>query len=180
MSARIFILCRCSCLALWSLNAAATMRTRTKRWMRRLHSRNPAARLGSSPSRGPKAAVRLASLLRQKNQPTPIHDFARRVLAVLSSAPIISLASPASSPHDARNSRNANPHVLPADALTPRELEILASIEQGLSNKQIAQRLVISDKTVENHITNIYQKLDVRSRTQAVRRAIELQLLTAQ
>ena len=63
------------------------------------------------------------------------------------------------------------------ESLTPREIEILALIEQGLSNKQIAQRLVISDKTVENHTTNIYQKLDVRNRMQAVRRASNLQLL---
>jgi ATP/maltotriose-dependent transcriptional regulator MalT len=54
----------------------------------------------------------------------------------------------------------------------------LALIEQGMSNKQIAQHLVISDKTVENHTTNIYQKLDVRNRTQAVRRANELRLLS--
>jgi ATP/maltotriose-dependent transcriptional regulator MalT len=50
-------------------------------------------------------------------------------------------------------------------------------IDQGMSNKEIARHLVISEKTVENHTANLYQKLNVRSRIQAVRRAKELNLL---
>ena len=61
--------------------------------------------------------------------------------------------------------------------LTPRELEVLRLIEAGCSNQQIAQKYVISIPTVKRHISNIYMKLEVTSRTQAVSRAKELGLL---
>lgn len=51
--------------------------------------------------------------------------------------------------------------------LTPRELEILALIERGLTNQQIARELVIKVGTVKNHVHNILQKLDVGSREDA-------------
>jgi pimeloyl-ACP methyl ester carboxylesterase/DNA-binding CsgD family transcriptional regulator len=53
-------------------------------------------------------------------------------------------------------------------ALTAREREILALLCQGLSNAQIAQRLSISDKTVRNHLSNLFDKLGVWTRTQAI------------
>ena len=61
--------------------------------------------------------------------------------------------------------------------LTPREVEVLQLIEAGCSNQQIAQKYVISIPTVKRHISNIYMKLEVSSRTQAVSRAKELDLL---
>ncbi|MTI82208.1 MAG: response regulator transcription factor [Firmicutes bacterium] len=57
--------------------------------------------------------------------------------------------------------------------LTSRELEVLAEIARGLSNKDIAKKLYISEKTVKNHLTNIFQKLDVHDRTQAALFAIK-------
>lgn len=51
--------------------------------------------------------------------------------------------------------------------LTPREQDVLQCIVQGLSNKEIAARLYISEKTVKNHITSLLRKLDVEDRTQA-------------
>lgn len=57
--------------------------------------------------------------------------------------------------------------------LTNREREVLNMIAQGLGNEQIADRLVISSKTVRNHISNIYSKLDVKHRGEAVVRARE-------
>jgi DNA-binding NarL/FixJ family response regulator len=51
--------------------------------------------------------------------------------------------------------------------LTNRELEILQSICEGLSNKEIANALFISEKTVKNHITSLLRKLEVDDRTQA-------------
>jgi DNA-binding NarL/FixJ family response regulator len=63
---------------------------------------------------------------------------------------------------------------LPEDAfpeLTPRELEVLELIAEGDKNREIAEKLVISDKTVRNHITNIFSKLQVVDRTGAILKA---------
>jgi len=57
--------------------------------------------------------------------------------------------------------------------LTPREREVLHCIAQGLSNQQIAQQLFISPKTVRNHITHIFSKLDINHRSEAIVRARE-------
>ncbi|MDP9352111.1 MAG: response regulator transcription factor [Chloroflexota bacterium] len=58
------------------------------------------------------------------------------------------------------------------DELTPRELDVLRLIAQGLRNREIAERLVISEKTVGNHISNIFDKLQVNDRSQAIIRAL--------
>ena len=58
------------------------------------------------------------------------------------------------------------------DDLTEREIEVLTLIGEGHSNKEIARLLVISEKTVKNHIGNIFSKLHVCDRTQAVLYAI--------
>jgi DNA-binding CsgD family transcriptional regulator len=57
----------------------------------------------------------------------------------------------------------------PADGLTNRESEILALLSEGLSNKEIADRVNISYDTVRAHLRHIYEKLHVRGRTEAVR-----------
>jgi len=56
---------------------------------------------------------------------------------------------------------------LSVDRLTSREKEVLSMISRGLNNDDIAERLVISEKTVRNHVSNIYRKLQVKDRTQA-------------
>lgn len=61
--------------------------------------------------------------------------------------------------------------------LTSRELEVLTEIARGLSNKEIAKKLFISEKTVKNHLTNIFQKLEVHDRTQAALFAIKNNLV---
>jgi LuxR family maltose regulon positive regulatory protein len=63
------------------------------------------------------------------------------------------------------------------DPLTERELEVLRLLAAGLRNKEIAGTLVIAQSTVKQHLKNIYAKLDVHSRTQAVAQARELGLL---
>mgnify|MGYP002382003261 CR=1 FL=1 len=64
------------------------------------------------------------------------------------------------------------------DPLTARELEVLRLLAEGLSNKEIAAALSISENTVESHLRSVYGKLDVRSRTEALRRATEWGILT--
>jgi DNA-binding NarL/FixJ family response regulator len=59
-------------------------------------------------------------------------------------------------------------------ALSLREMEVLSCITQGMSNKEIAQRLNISQQTVKNHVTSILKKLDVDDRTQAAIYALRL------
>lgn len=59
-----------------------------------------------------------------------------------------------------------------SDGMTPREVEILRLLGQGLTNQQIAYRLTISEKTVRNHVTNFYSKLGVGTRSQAVLYAV--------
>ncbi|HSG18945.1 MAG TPA: LuxR C-terminal-related transcriptional regulator, partial [Anaerolineae bacterium] len=63
------------------------------------------------------------------------------------------------------------------ETLSARELEVLRLIAAGLANREIAEELVVSLGTIKTHINHIYQKLDVRSRTQAVARARELDLV---
>ena len=56
-----------------------------------------------------------------------------------------------------------------SEELTPREVEILAELSEGLSNKEIGARLEISYDTVRAHLRHIYEKLHVRGRTEAVK-----------
>jgi LuxR family maltose regulon positive regulatory protein len=63
------------------------------------------------------------------------------------------------------------------EPLTAREQEILAMLAERLSAKEMAQRLVISDRTVKRHCANIYQKLGVNSRRDAVAKAVSLGVL---
>ena len=59
-------------------------------------------------------------------------------------------------------------HSSPGGGLTPREIEILRRVAGGATNKQVAEQVCISEKTVGRHLANIYAKLGVSSRTAAV------------
>ena len=59
--------------------------------------------------------------------------------------------------------------------LSKREREALLHLAQGLSNREIAERLGISTNTVNKHVQQIFTKLNVRNRVQAVTKAIELE-----
>ena len=58
------------------------------------------------------------------------------------------------------------------DGLTAREIEILKMLASGMANKQIAYKLKISEKTVRNHVSNMYEKLQIYDRSQAVLYAV--------
>lgn len=62
--------------------------------------------------------------------------------------------------------------------LTKREIEVLKLIAEGLFNKEIAAKLVISERTVKNHVSNIFKKIDVSDRTQAAVFAIKNNLVS--
>ena len=64
------------------------------------------------------------------------------------------------------------------EPLTPREIQVLELVAEGLSNKRIAARLDISDQTVKFHVSSICGKLGAANRTDAVRRALRRGLIT--
>jgi DNA-binding NarL/FixJ family response regulator len=66
----------------------------------------------------------------------------------------------------------------PAGALTERELEVVVLAARGLSNRLIAQELHLSEATVKRHLSNVYEKAGVRTRNEAVRKALEEQWIS--
>lgn len=73
----------------------------------------------------------------------------------------------------------AEPQGTPSlEPLTERELQILSLAGKGFTNKAIGVHLAISDRTVQNHLANIFRKLQAESRTEAVMRAVSLGLIS--
>ncbi len=105
-----------------------------------------------------KSAIPLLHLAKRRNAHT---EFSQRLLDILD------------------NTGEVKPVPIPdtSETLTPREVEVLKLIIGGASNQTIAQQLVISQHTVKVHISNIFAKLSVSSRTQAASRAQELHLI---
>jgi LuxR family maltose regulon positive regulatory protein len=83
----------------------------------------------------------------------------------------------ASLKHPVRQSVAVDEFLIPIEPLTARELEVLRLIAEGASNQEIADQLVITLSAVKKHTGNIFKKLSVNSRTQAVARARQLGLL---
>ncbi len=61
--------------------------------------------------------------------------------------------------------------------ISKREYEVLVHISQGMSNKEIADKLFVSESTIKTHVSNLLVKLDAKRRTQAVQKAKNLQIL---
>ena len=72
-----------------------------------------------------------------------------------------------------RPTTTASPPVTYPDGLTAREVEVLRLLAAGLTDLQIAEKLVLSPRTVHTHISSIYTKLGLASRSAATRYAIE-------
>ena len=70
-----------------------------------------------------------------------------------------------------------NQPVLSPKSLTPREVEVLRLLTDGLTNPQIAERLVVSQPTVNTHVASLFNKLGVNSRSAATRYAVEHHLV---
>lgn len=68
--------------------------------------------------------------------------------------------------------------VEPDGLLTKREEEVLIYAFQGLKNSEIASRLYVSKKTIDFHLTNIYQKLRAKNRVQAITQALKMRVLS--
>jgi LuxR family maltose regulon positive regulatory protein len=108
----------------------------------------------------------MAALLYRLTNSDAASPYARHLLAAFPR-----LRQPVMLEHDAEVNDLLQP-------LTDREWEVLSLMGHRLSNKEIAQNLIISPNTVKKHASNIYQKLDVNSRRQAIARAHQLGLLS--
>ncbi len=93
-----------------------------------------------------------------------------RLLTAFSASASVAPAQSAIS-HQQSKTRNL------VEPLSERELEVLCLVADGLSNREIANKLVVTVTTVKKHVSNIFGKLDATSRTQAVARARELGLI---
>jgi LuxR family maltose regulon positive regulatory protein len=123
----------------------------------------------------------LAPLLHEAAARRIAPDYARSLLAAFEGA--TKDEEPAPSPPKGRRTDLQPPSFVPppssplVEPLSERELEVLQLIAQGLSNREVAERLFLTVNTVKVHTRNIYGKLDVHSRTEAVARSRELGLL---
>ena len=88
-----------------------------------------------------------------------------------------SISTPSTSSGQVLQSPISNLQSTLVEPLSERELEILTLVATGMSNREIANELVLSLPTIKWHTSNIYGKLGVHNRTTAVARARELQLL---
>lgn len=104
----------------------------------------------------------LQAVVSRQVAPQPVRNYARQLLAAL--------GKDASAPSAGETGN-------PVESLSPREMEVLQLIAAGNSNQAIADQLFIAVRTVKKHASNVYGKLGVSSRTQAVARARELGLL---
>ncbi len=111
----------------------------------------------------------MQALLGQLREDQGMADYVAKLLAAF--------GKPATQPMAVLAPSATAPFHLPLGVFSPRELEILQLIEQGHSNQKIGERLFLSLSTVKWHNQNIFAKLDVQRRTEAVARARQLNLL---
>jgi DNA-binding NarL/FixJ family response regulator len=108
-----------------------------------------------------------------------VEEVAAAIHAVVQGQSLISpsMASKLLSEFNALARQAAEREQLPAPVLTPRELEVLKLVARGMSNRDVADQLFISENTVKNHVRNILEKLHLHSRMEAVMYAVRQHLL---
>jgi DNA-binding NarL/FixJ family response regulator len=108
-----------------------------------------------------------------------VEEVAEAIRAVMQGQSLISpsMASKLLSEFNAMSKRAEEKQQFPAPALTSRELEVLKLVAKGMSNREIADELYISENTVKNHVRNILEKLHLHSRMEAVIYAVREKLL---
>lgn len=74
-------------------------------------------------------------------------------------------------------SKEVDPSRIAQLGLSKREYEVLLEVSKGLSNKEIADKLFVSESTIKTHVSNILLKLDAKRRTQAIQKAKELHII---
>ena len=108
-----------------------------------------------------------------------VEEVAEAIRAVMQGQSLISpsMASKLLNEFNALARRASQREQLPAPTLTARELEVLKLVARGMSNKDVADSLFISENTVKNHVRNILEKLHLHSRMEAVMYAVRQNLL---
>ncbi len=79
--------------------------------------------------------------------------------------------------HIPRNNNIVDQNKISALGISKREYEVLLEIAKGFSNKEIGEKLFVTESTVKTHVSNILLKLEAKRRTQAIQKAKELQII---
>ncbi len=116
----------------------------------------------------------MEGLLRRARSHGVVPDYVSRLLAAFG-ARASDEGGRVAAERSARVAPGGPPSVV--EPLSPRELEVLQLLAEGCSNREIAEQLVVAPSTAKKHVSNIFGKLGVQSRTQCVARARELRLI---
>ncbi|MGB5747540.1 MAG: LuxR C-terminal-related transcriptional regulator [Desulfobacterales bacterium] len=116
----------------------------------------------------------MADLLKRLFEQNVAPDYIKTILSAFEGIEPAAVSS--SSAFDSISLSNPNPKPL-VEPLTNRELDVLELLAQRLQNKEIADKLFVSTETVKAHLSNIYQKLNVSKRREAVEKAKKLGIL---
>ena len=149
-------------------------------WSRHWHWRRPWTAYASFSTSSQSTLALVDAISRRRSVPPEVQAFARKVIASATQHGTRARLHTRVRRHDFPFLRQPLPVQLSrpplVEPLTAREQEVLALVAAGCSNQDIAERLVITLHAVKKHTGNIYGKLGVTSRTQAIVRARDLRL----
>ena len=124
---------------------------------------------------GALAAVLLISLQLLRNSYL-LYDLSLELYLLMAGVPILIIGIALGRRFDSQR-RSKKLERPPESELTPKELEVLGAVVEGLSNQQVADHLIVSVRTIKTHLQSVYGKLGVQRRTQAIERARHLGLI---